>query len=442
MSQPASEHTLLYLWKFVGETPQELSFEDSMKIEASYKENPAKPVKLGSLILNLKNKTAYDATSNNCSRLERQCCTWSVLWNQRWRQLPWELNNLLSSTYYAKPTAVFEVKDLFGQPGTYSFNLINMTVTDVSHNNATLPLQLSAGAKTEMIDDFVPDFAALMAQGATEVQITVKEVRASFTTFKEREINMTRFDELVAAKPLDEVMLSKVYVSRPQITTRQSLGNSYSDGLYGWVWDKLMRGAVPTTGVPVQLNNISFVNNPSMMQRFRAAVEKLNVPNNWMSCPEASKLENVCSEHEFLFCLKTRVALMMHATDDCRERAILSCGFSMELNAEETAIAKGIAFTSNAEYAKGILANRFKTVGARVFEQGKGCIIFSWVAIGAPYFAYRQVLHRQGGCTTHFALTHCGLLQSLPIAALETPILVSFEPELCCPFAVAEFDVY
>ena len=75
MSQPASEHTLLYLWKFVGGAPQELSFEDSMKIEASYRANPAKPVKLGSLVINLKSKTAYDTTSNNCSRPGAYCGT-------------------------------------------------------------------------------------------------------------------------------------------------------------------------------------------------------------------------------------------------------------------------------------------------------------------------------------------------------------------------------
>ena len=394
MSKPASEHKLLYLWKLVDVEPQELSFEDSRKIEAAYKENPAKPVRLGPLLINLKSKIAFDASANNCIRLQRQCCTWSVLWNQKWRQLPWELNNLLSSTYYAKPTAVFEVKDLFRQPGTYLFDLINMTVTDVTSNNATLPLQLSAGAKTEMIDDFVPDFPTLKAEGAKEVQIAVNEVRASFTTFKEREIDMTlhefsmqRFDELAAAKQPNEVMLSKVYVHRPLCTTREPLGNSYSAGLYGWVWDKLMEGGdVPTAAVPVQLKNVIFVDNPSLMQRFRAAVEKLNVPNRWMSCPAASKLKDVCSEHELQFSLKTRVALMMHVTDDFRERVIMSCGFSMELNAEETAIARGIAFTSNAEYAKGILADRSLPVGAKVFEQGKGHIIFSWVAIGTPHF--------------------------------------------------------
>ena len=212
MSQPPSEHSLLCFWKFVSGSPQELSFEDSMKIEASYKENPAKPVKLGSLIFNLKNKTAFDATSNNCRRLERVCAAWSVKWNDKWRQLPWELNSLLSTSYHCDPAAPVKVKDLFRQPGTYLFNLISMTVADVTRN-ATLTLKL---AEKELFDDFTADFATVMAQGAKEVRIAVKEVRASFTTFKEREINMTRFDELVAAKPLDEVMLSKVYLTRPR----------------------------------------------------------------------------------------------------------------------------------------------------------------------------------------------------------------------------------
>ena len=306
------------------------------------------------------------------------------------------------------------MSDLFRQPGTYVFNLKNMTVTDVTRN-ATLKLRI---AEKELIDNFTADFATLVAQGAAPVQITVEDVKASFMTFKERDIrafeerefSMKRLVEKVTAKPLDEVMLSKVYVHRPLCTTRESLGNSYSAKLYGFVWDKLMEGgAKPTSGVPgVQLKSISFVDNPSMMQRFRAAVENLDVPNDWLPSPEASRLESVCSEHEFLFCLKTRIALMMHVTDDDRERIILSCGFSMELNAEETAIARGIAFTSNAEYAKGILADRFHRVGAKVIARGKGHIIFSWVAIGAPYFTHRQVLDRKAGYTTHYVLTHYG----------------------------------
>ena len=221
---------------------------------------------------------------------------------------------------------------------------------------------------------------------------------------------------------------------------RNELGTSFSDRLYGWVWDKLMEGgAVPTTAIPVQLKNVIFVNNPSLMQRFRNAVERLDAPNNWPECPEASKLKSVCSEHDFLFCLKTRVALMMHSTDDYRERVILSCGFSSELNEDEPAagIGRGISFTSNPEYAKSILADRFKTVGAKVFERGKGCIILSWVAIGKPFFTQAPVPGRQAGCTTHFALTRNG---SSIAPQGDTPILVSFEPELCCPFAVAEFD--
>ena len=154
-----------------------------------------------------------------------------------------------------------------------------------------------------------------------------------------------------------------------------------------------------------------------------------NVPNDLSSCPEASKLNSVCSEHDFLSCLKTRVALMMmHSADDYGERVTLSCGFSSELIA---GIGKGIAFTCNPECAKGIHSDRFRVtvpVGARVFEQGKGHIIFSWVVIGTPYFTLKQVSGRQAGYTTHFALAHNGGFATLNGAALDTPILVSFAP--------------
>ena len=365
--------------------------------------------------------------------------SWGVLWNEKWRQLPRELNNGLSAAYHRNPAAVVQATRLFHQPGRYLFNLIKMTVTDVSHN-VTLPLRL---AEKELFDDFTADYPTLMAQGASEVPITVRDVRESFRIFQERDIPMQRFDALIAAKPLDEVVLSKVYVTRPVTIPRILLGNSYSDGLYGWVWDKLMgSSAVPTAAIPVQLKNVIFVNNPSLMQRFRAAVETLDVPNDWPKCPEASNLNDICSEHEFLFCLKTRVALMMHATDDYKERVILSCGFSPELNEDDTAagIGRGIAFTCNPDFAKGILADRFNHVGAKVFERGKGCIILSWVAIGKPYFTQGPVPGRQAGCTTHFALTHNGGFATVNGATLDTPLLVSFEPELCCPFAVAEFD--
>ena len=438
MSQPASEHNLLYLWKFVGETPQELSFEDSMKIEASYRENPAKPVKLGSLTLNLKNKTAYNASSNNCRRLERVCAAWSVFWNQKWCQLPWELNSLLSTSYHCDPAAGVEANGLFRQPGTYLFNFTNMTVTDVSHNNATLELKL---AEKELFDDFTADFPTLMAEGAKEVRITVKDARASFQPLASREYNVQPFTEKVAAKPLNEVILSKVHLTRPTTLPRGSLGSSYSDKWYRWVWDSLGPDTKPTAALPgVQLRNIIFVNNPSMMQDFRAAVEKLDVPNDWPACPVASMLESVCSEHEFLFSLKSRVALVMHVTDDYRECAILSCGFSA-INAEDTDIGKGIPFTSDAEYAKGNIADRFKAVGATSNALGSGCIVLSWVAIGKPYFTQKLVSGRQAGYTTHFALTNNGRFVTVNGATLDTPILVSFEPELCCPFAVCEFDL-
>ena len=54
--------------------------------------------------------------------------SWCILWEKEWRQLPSELNSRLSTLYRTNPTTVVEVKDLFRQPGTYKFDLINMTV--------------------------------------------------------------------------------------------------------------------------------------------------------------------------------------------------------------------------------------------------------------------------------------------------------------------------
>ena len=507
----------LFMWKLVGETPQELSFEDSRIIEAAYRNNPAKPLKLRTLIINLKNKTAIDTAPQKTSELKLEQVrgawsvffdqkwrqlpwdlhhrlsasyranptapfkaellfdqpgkylfnlvnmtvadvtrnatlplkfaeqvepqvegAWSVFWNEKWRQLPWELNNRLSESYYRNPAAVVPVADLFRQPGKYLFNLKNMTVTD-STRKATRTVRL---AEKELFDDFTADFPTLMAQGATEVQITVKDVRASFQPLASREFNMQPFIEKVAAKPLDEVMLSKVHLTRPITLPRGSLGSTYSDKWYRWVWDRLGPDTKPTAAAPgVQLKNIIFISNPSTMQCFRDAVEKLDVTNDWPACPEASKLETLCSEHEFLFSLNSRVALMMHSTDDDRECVILSCGFSMELNKEETAIGKGVPFTSDAEYAKSTIADRIKPVGARCNARGSGCIVLSWVVIGKPHFTKERVPDRQPGCTTHFAFTRNGVFDPPNGAKLDTPILVSFEPGLCYPFAVAEFDL-
>ena len=135
--------SFMNLWDFTGADgkQQELSLEESKIIEAAYKDSPAKPLKLRTLIINFKNKTAVDAASHSSFHVGRKDGAWNVKWNEKWRQLPWELNNRLSESYYRNPAAVVEATSLFRQPGTYLFNLINMTVTDVSNNNATLPLQ-------------------------------------------------------------------------------------------------------------------------------------------------------------------------------------------------------------------------------------------------------------------------------------------------------------
>ena len=323
---------------------------------------------------------------------------WSAFWENEWCQLPWALSNRLSATYHLNPAAVVEVKDLFRHPGTYTFDLINMTVSD--ERNVAFPLKISREAKNEMIDDFVPDFATLEAEGARKVKLDA---------------------------------FSIVCLPRPETMPRKVLGSmnsnrriSYSGSLYRWVRDRLGCDSNPRGAAPrVQLKSVTFVNNPSLVQQFMDGVKKLGAPHDWPSCAAASKLDSLCREFPFLGPYKSRIALMMHVTDDYKERVILSHGFSMELNAEDTqVIGKGVVFTSNPECAK--------AAGT------KQKIIFSWVAIGEPYFVQERVLLRQPRCTTHFALTHNGV--SIYRQG-ETPILVSFEPQLCCPFAVAELDI-
>ena len=226
----------------------------------------------------------------------------------------------------------------------------------------------------------------------------------------------------------------------PKNVSREELGDSYSDRLYRWVWNRVMGdiGAVPTPGVPrVQLRNVIFVNSPSQQQRFMAAVGVLGVPPSLPAATagpseSAVVLERLCREHQFLRKYKNRVALMMHVTDDFRERVILSCGFSMELNTEETIVGQGIVFTSDHRHAISQFCNK------RFVSVGRVCVVFSWVAIGKPCLVREYTKNRQADCTTHFALTHNGT--SITPQG-DTPILVSFEPELCCPFAVAEMDL-
>ena len=369
---------------------RKLPSELNSRLTASYRANPRIPVPVqdlfdvpGKYLFNFINMKVTDVTGNNNATLAlrfaelRQEGTWRVFWKQRWRQLPWKHNNRLSTAYHSNPTATVKVTDLWDLPGTCSFDLINMIVT-VEDRMVTLPLKLSGAEKIELIDDFVPDFTTLIAQGGAEECVF------------------------------------KVCLTRRRSMSRNVLGSSYSDRLYRWMWDRL-----GPTAPGVQLKNVVFINNPSLMQHFRAAIEQLNVADNWRECPEASKLDSLCGEFRFLSAYKSRIALVIHLTDDEKERAILSCGFSMERNSDDTIVGKGITFTCNAEYAKASSLS----------------IIFSWVAIGNPYFPQTQVTDRHAECTTHFGLTQNWTSFS---PQGNTPILISFEPALCCPFAVAE----
>ena len=359
----------------MGETPhQQLSANESRIIEEGM-ENPLKVVRLDSLRINLKSKTATDTLSNRTFQVER----------------------------------------------------------------------------LELLENFVPNFIVLQQEGARVTAIKVKDVADSI-----RELATVGYpvpDHLVPEGCQGgcrdgETVFEKLSVAVPENISRVSLRDSYSDMLYGWLWDKLMgRDAEPPTAIlAVQLRNIIFVNNPLMMQRFRDAVEKLDVTSDWSSCPEASKLEreaaskleSLCSEFNFASKYKSRIALMMHVTDDHRERVILSCGFSMALNGDDNGYRNGIEFTSDTNYAIWVLQN-----GSREYAfTGNMCITFSWVAIGNPHFTRLVLNDRPSACTTLFGLTNNGLpAVQEDGAAPNTPLLFSFAPELCCPFAVAEFDV-
>ena len=377
---------------------------------------------------------------------------WQVGSNGNWNVLPQDLCRRLSASCLANPAAVVKEKGLFGQPGTFLFNLINMTVIDVS--------------LSQLINYFIPVFSTLAAQRARTVTITAADVVASFVPLNGQGAAVPQalddnhgiavpqvFVDYIGALPPNEPIFDKVHVARPKNVSRADLGDSYSDRLYRWVWNKVMDlGAVPKAGDPgVQLRNVIFVNNPSLLQQFTAAVGKLGVshpPQAAASHPsdlEAAMLESLCTEHPFLRNNKAkhpflennegRIALMMHLTDDLKERVILSCGFSMELNKEECAIGRGIAFTSNHRYA----ISQFRD--DRFLGLGRVCVLFSWVAIGQPYFVRQYMHNRQPGYATHFGLTHNGGFHAVNGAELDSPVVVSFEPELCCPFAVAELDL-
>ena len=351
-------------WKFIH-NGQLLSVDQSNIIETEYKGNSARPIRLGSLLINMRTKTAIDTVSNRSFQVQRA-----------------------------------------------------LQIGDFTPNLCLLQHEAATAKKT-----------------ATVTVITVKDVIFSFSNLAtEGYLIPPGFEERFEGIPRGDAIVEKISVTLPQTVSREGLGSSYSERMYGWVWDKLTdRDTNPTPAAPgIQLRNIIFVNNPSMMQRFRTAVEILDVTNEWPSGTEASMLESVCSEHEFFFSLKTRIALMMHATDDYRERIILSCGFSTELNGDDNGYRKGIEFTTYANYAISKLQQE-----GRMHGMGNLCITFAWVAIGKPHFTQLVRTDRPATCTTVFGLTQNGVEDSKG----NTPILVSFEPELCCPFAVAEFDI-
>ena len=375
---------------------------------------------------------------------------WSVLWNGNWRPLPCELNHRLSELYRTNQRAVVvQVSDLFDLPGRYLFNLNSMTVTDATRKSALELKSLSnapaeATMYKELFDNFMPQFPVLKTQGATTVKITVAQVRDSFSELMmECDEIPARFVSFIGSLSNGDLVCEKVNVARPKTISREDLGDSYSDRLYLWVWNRVMDiGAVPTAAVPgVQLRNVIFVNNPTQLKRFIDAVGKLDVshPPQAAAASPPSALEaamkSLCTEHPFLQDNKGRIALMMHITSDDKERVILSCGFSMELNKEESPVGHGIVFTSDHRHAV------VQYCQERFIGVGKACVIFSWVAMGEPYFVHEYTKNPQPRHVAHFALTRNGTSFSADGAKLDTPVVVSFEPELCCPFAVAELDL-
>ena len=430
MAQPAF---LSFLWRLIDEKgdPQSLPYEESRKIDYAYNhENTARPLMLRNrtFMINLKNQIATNLTNHQQNRLDQVPGTWSVLWNnaieEKWRQLPWTLSHFISQSFRQNPQDPVELTNLFNWPGVYRFKLFE----DVTCTH-TLRLE-----EKELLDDFTADFPALISQGGTEVQIRVGEVRNALLAFQPLANGLlARF----AGLPPGLAVFTKIYAAH--LNERNRLLWSYSNKMYGWVRE-LFDDPTAEVMQKICFKQVGFINNVELMQRFTLAFEALDVTNNWPECPEAFKLETLCSEHDFLFCLRPRMALMMYVPDDDNmERAILSCGFSMGLNAVETIIGTGIPFTSNPVYAKAMLAGhppQPAPAGAN-FNQGTRSVILSWVAIGEPYFPEENVPVRQPGCTTHFALTNNWTTIS---PQGDTPLLVSFEPKLCCPFAVAEFD--
>ena len=212
---------------------------------------------------------------------------WQVRSNGNWSELPQGLCGLLSTSYSRNPRAVVQVKDLFGQPGTFLFNLINMRVIDVSRNNATLAQRPSAAESadvslSQLIDNFIPDFSTLTAQGAVTETITAADVVATFDPVKGKGIAVPQvfvdYINDIRALPPDTPIFEKVSVARPPNISREDLTDSYSDRLYLYVWNRVMDTAEPTAGVPgVQLRNVTFVNNPTQLRRFTATVGELDV---------------------------------------------------------------------------------------------------------------------------------------------------------------------
>ena len=125
----------------------QLPCELNKRLSTSFRANPRVPVpgtdlfgQLGTYTFDFTKMKASDVSRNTILDLQfaepRVEGAWSVFWNQRWCSLPSDINSCLSATYHHNPAAVVEVADLFHQPGKYSFDLINMVVTDVSRNGA------------------------------------------------------------------------------------------------------------------------------------------------------------------------------------------------------------------------------------------------------------------------------------------------------------------
>ena len=138
-------------WSVFCERWREIPWDLNNRLSASYRTNPAAVVEVADLFNH--GKYSFDLTNMTVADDNNavfpltfaevwQEGSWCVFWDDEWRALPWVLGSRLSTSSRQNPAAAVEVADLFDLPGKYSFNVVGMTVTDLTRNT-TFPIRFA-----------------------------------------------------------------------------------------------------------------------------------------------------------------------------------------------------------------------------------------------------------------------------------------------------------